>query len=123
MKEIKAKIKRIEKETARIKAIDNLMNAIQMKHIKASATFTNGSTFATNDAVEIDESIMIQMLAEQKLTIELDIESDLKFITAIELLVSPSSVGEEQEVAKAPSPAVQPVAPPPPTAQYPACKR
>ena len=52
------------------------------------------------------------MLAEQKLTIELEIEADVKFIKAIELLVSP----EEEKPAEAmqsPAPMPAPMAMPP----------
>ena len=117
MKNIKAKIERVEKETRRIAAIDKLITYCEAQHLKPVATFINGDQVGrADDSVIIDKNIMIQMLAEQKLTIELEIESDVKFITAIELLVS-SKVSPEPDM---PKPAMQSPAPmPPPVAMPP----
>ena len=89
MKNLQAKIKRIEDETNRIDKIDTLIECINADHLKAAATFSNGGSLSNQHDVVIDKDIMIQMLAEQKLTIELEIEEDVKFITAIELLATP----------------------------------
>ena len=109
MKNIKAKIERVEKETKRIEAIDKLIKLYDTEHLKPVTTYLNGGTFGQCEAVVIDKNIMIQMLAEQKLTIELEIEADVKFIAAIELLVSPE---QEQPVAiQSPAPTVAPLPP------------
>ncbi len=102
MKTIKSKIERVEKETKRIEAINKLITCCEAAHLKPVATYVNGSTFGQVDAVVIDKSIMIQMLAEQKLTIELEIENDVKFLEAIELMVSP----KESKPCAAPAPQV-----------------
>ena len=113
MKNIKAKIERVEKETKRIEAIDKLIAYYDASHLKPVATFINGDQVGRyDDAIVIDKKIMVQMLAEQKLTIELEIEADVKFIKAIELLVSP----EEEKPAEAmqsPAPMPAPMAMPP----------
>ena len=96
MKNIKAKIERVEKETKRIEAIDTLIKLYDAEHLKPVTTYLNGGTFG-------------QCEAEQKLTIELEIEADVKFIAAIELLVSPE---QEQPVEiQSPAPMVAPVPP------------
>ena len=106
MKNIKAKIEKVEKETKRIEAIDKLITYYDASHLKPIATFINGDQVGRyDDAIVIDKNIMIEMLAEQKLTIELEIEADVKFITAIELLVSPE---EEKPVVASQSPAPMP---------------
>jgi hypothetical protein len=89
MKNIKAKIERVEKETKRIEVINKLITYYEASHLKPVATFVNGDQVGRiDDAVIIDKSIMVQMLAEQILTIELEIEEDVQFIAAVELLAS-----------------------------------
>ena len=91
MKNLQAKIKRIEDETKRIALIDVLVDTIENGHenIGGFASFYNHSTLVTHGAVKIDDSIIIKMLLEQKTTIQLEIKEDVTFITAIELLATP----------------------------------
>ena len=117
MKNIKAKIERVEKETKRIEAINKLITYCEDSHLKPVATFVNGGQVGRiDDVVIIDKSIMVQMLAEQILTIELEIEEDVQFIAAVELLASKGIVEniaaqplQSPAAAPAPMPAHAPV--------------
>ena len=112
MKELKAKIRHIEDETSRIARIDRLIDYVEASHLDAVATFSNCGDVSRNEAVKIDKSIMIQMLAEQKLTIELELENDIKFITAIELLASTPVTVKSVDI-NAPQQVPAPMAPSP----------
>ena len=113
MKTIKSKIERVEKETKRISRIDELIKTLEGGHsqIYGCATFINHSTVVDSAGVNIDNNIMIQMLAEQKLTIELEIESDVKFLEAIELMVSPKESKTTEPQAPAPMQGLYPIPP------------
>ena len=111
MKNIKAKIERVEKETKRIEDINNLIALCKNAHLKPVATFVNsGQVGREDDTVIIDENIMIKMLSEQIITIEREIEPDVKFIAAIELLASSNFNREVEEGKNAYHPS--PIAPP-----------
>ena len=86
MENIKAKIERVESGQSRISKINLLVLELNREHLKASAGYHNG--MSPSGCVDIDKGLMVEMLTSQVVLIEKEISGDVKFIEAIELMIT-----------------------------------
>lgn len=86
MQNIKDKIKKIEKAKEQIKALKSLWESCLLKHIDPRICFHNSGTH--HNHCNIEQELFISTVKAQIFVLEESIKEDVKFIDAIESMLS-----------------------------------
>lgn len=86
MNNIKNKISKIEKVENEIRKLKRLKDECKREHIKPAIAFSNGGSLSGE--VVIDNSLFEKLISEQIDIFELSISEDVKFMEAVELMIS-----------------------------------
>ena len=93
MKNIKAKIKKIEYAEDLIAKLKELSATCKASHIDPAVCFSNGGSLS--GAVVIDSDLFELTISTQIKTLEASIKDDKSFVMSIEMMLSTASQGDK----------------------------